>query len=120
LAEIIEPRAEEIFTLVAREIQKTGYEERVASGVVITGGTSCLHGMVEIAEKVTNLPVRRSGPSGVGGLIDVVSSPIYATGVGLVLYARKNQDRDDLIRMRRGGMFQKMGNRMKSWVKEFF
>jgi cell division protein FtsA len=120
LAEIIEPRAEEIFTLVAREIQKTGYEERVASGVVITGGTSCLHGMVEISEKVTNLPVRKGGPSGVGGLIDVVSSPIYATGVGLVLYARKNQDREELIRLRRGGMLQKMGHRMKSWVKEFF
>jgi cell division protein FtsA len=120
LAEIIEPRAEEIFALVAREIQKAGYEERVASGVVITGGTSCLHGMVEIAEKVTNLPVRRGGPSGVGGLIDVVSSPIYATGVGLVLYARKNQDREELHRMGRGGMLRKMAHRMRSWVKEFF
>jgi len=119
LAEIIEPRAEEIFSLVAREIQKTGYEERLASGVVITGGTSCLHGMVEIAEKMTNLPVRKGSPVGVGGLVDVVSSPIYATGVGLVLYAQRNQDKEE-ARTGRGGMLQKMGRRMRSWVREFF
>lgn len=120
LAEIIEPRAEEIFTLVAREIEKMGYEDRVASGVVITGGTSCLAGMVEVAERVLNLPVRRGVPSGVGGLIDIVNSPMYATGVGLILYAHRNQEKEDPSNRGRGQLFQRIKNQMKNWVKEFF
>jgi cell division protein FtsA len=120
LAEIIEPRAEEIFTLVAREIEKMGYEDRVASGVVITGGTSCLAGMVEVAERVLNLPVRRGTPSGVGGLIDIVNSPMYATGVGLILYAHRNQEKEDPSHRGGGHLFQRMKNQMKNWVKEFF
>lgn len=119
LAEIIEPRAEEIFGLVARELQKAGYEERIASGMVITGGTSCLAAMVETAEKVTALPVRKGTPEGVGGLIDVVSSPIYATGVGLVLYAHRNQGQEEFRRNGKG-LFHRIGQGMRNWVKEFF
>ncbi len=120
LSEIIEPRAEEIFGLVSREIKRTGYEEMVASGVVITGGTAILEGMVEVAERVLDLPVRRGIPSNVGGLVDLVSSPMYATGVGLVQYALKNQADRDLHRFSNGRLFFKVAGRMRDWMKEFF
>jgi cell division protein FtsA len=81
---------EEIFTLVNREIVKSGYEDRIASGVVLTGGTSILEGTPELAEQIFNLPVRRGLPQNIGGLVDVVNSPIHATGVGLVVYGSKN------------------------------
>lgn len=120
LSEIIEPRAEEIFGLVSREIKRTGYEEMVASGVVITGGTAILEGMVEVAERVLDLPVRRGIPSHVGGLVDIVSSPMYATGVGLVQYALKNPADRDLHRFSNGRLFFKVAGRMRDWMKEFF
>jgi cell division protein FtsA len=75
LCEILEPRVEEIFQLVHREIQKCGYEDLLASGVVITGGSTLLAGMPELAEEVIGLPVRRGMPRGIGGLVDVVKSP---------------------------------------------
>src|SRR5512135_2320010 len=90
LAEILEPRVEEIFTLVNRELVKSGFEDLIASGVVITGGSTILEGMPELAEQVFNLPVRRGLPQKIGGLVDVVNSPVYATGVGLVLYGSRN------------------------------
>ncbi|MFQ5580395.1 MAG: cell division protein FtsA [Nitrospiria bacterium] len=120
LSEIIEPRAEEVFTLVAREIEKMGYEDRVASGVVITGGTSCFNGMVEVAERVLGLPVRKGIPVGVGGLVDVVSSPGYATGVGLNLYAFRNQDKEEHRRVRQGKFLSRLTSKMKQWAQEFF
>ena len=98
LADIIEPRVEEIITLIHEEIKKSGYEKLLASGVVITGGCSNLEGMVELAESVFSLPVRRGYPIGVGGLVDVVNNPIYATGVGLILHGYQEN------RWRRGGL----------------
>ena len=89
LAEIIEPRMEEIFSLVHREILKSGYENLIPSGVVLTGGTASLEGLPELVEQIFNLPVRRGYPAGVGGLMDVVNNPMYATGVGLVLYGKR-------------------------------
>jgi len=89
LCEIIEPRVEELFQLVHREIQKAGQEDLLASGVVLTGGSTQLAGMPELAEEVLGLPVRRGSPRNVGGLIDVVKSPAYATAVGLLLYGLK-------------------------------
>ena len=86
LADIIEPRAEEILTLIHEEIKKSGYEKLLASGVVLTGGCANLEGIVDLAEGVFSLPVRKGLPIGVGGLVDVVNNPIYATGVGLILY----------------------------------
>ncbi|MEE2900725.1 MAG: cell division protein FtsA [Myxococcota bacterium] len=86
LCEIIEPRVEEIFSLVREEIQNTGYEDLLASGVVITGGAALLSEMTSIADDVLGLPVRLGVPRGIGGLVDVVKSPMYATGVGLVHY----------------------------------
>ncbi|HXC61318.1 MAG TPA: cell division protein FtsA [Nitrospiria bacterium] len=120
LAEIIEPRAEEIFSLVSREIKRTGYEEMVASGVVITGGSSILEGMPEVAEKVLDLPVRRGVPSHVGGLVDIVNNPMYSTAVGLILYALKEQGDQNLRRFTERNLLNKVAHRMKSWVKEFF
>lgn len=119
LAEILEPRVEEIFTLVNREIIKSGYEDLIASGVVITGGSSILPGMPELAEQIFNLPVRRGMPQGIGGLTDVVNSPIYATGVGLVKYGSQNQDRPQFKIGQENG-FDKIMQRMKEWFSEFF
>lgn len=119
LAEILEPRVEEIFTLVNREIVKSGYEDLIASGVVITGGTSILPGMPELAEQIFNLPVRRGVPQDIGGLTDVVNSPIYATGVGLVKYGSRNlQTRNFAIGQE--NVFDKVVRRMKEWFGEFF
>lgn len=117
LCEIIEPRVEEIFELVKREIEKTGYEDLLASGVVITGGSTLLPGTVELAEEVIGLPVRRGVPQGVGGLVDVVKSPMFATGVGLVLYGSQHIDRR-FIRVRHDdeNVYSKVMNRMREWL----
>ena len=119
LAEILEARVEEMFTLVRREIERTGYEDLLASGVVITGGSTLVEGMTELAEQVLGLPVRRGAARGVGGLVDVVRSPMYATGVGLVLYGAKNMDLSQ-FRVKERGAFRRAGQRMKSWFGEIF
>lgn len=119
LCEIIEPRLEEIFQLIQREIAKSGQEDSLASGMVMTGGSTLLPGMIEMAEEIFNMPVRMGIPSHVGGLIDVVSSPAYATGVGLVLYGIGNQDKNH-FRIRERNAFIKARNRMTEWFSEFF
>jgi cell division protein FtsA len=119
LCEILEPRVEEIFQLVHREIQKSGYADLLASGVVITGGTTLLAGMPELAEEVMGLPVRRGMPRGIGGLVDVVKSPMYATGVGLVVYGARNVDRS-MFRIREENTYKKVKSRMKEWLQEIF
>jgi cell division protein FtsA len=121
LAEILEPRMEEIFTLVNREIVKSGYEDRIASGVVITGGTSILEGSPELAEQIFNLPVRRGVPQNLGGLSDVVNSPVYATGVGLVVYGSKNLGIREFPTVQSDdNVFRRVARRMKEWFGEFF
>jgi cell division protein FtsA len=96
-----------------------GYDERVAAGVVITGGTSILDGMAELAERVMDLPVRRGAPTDVGGLVDIVNSPMYATGVGLILYGAKH--REPLRVQRNGsGVMHRVARRMREWAQEFF
>ncbi|BCR03967.1 cell division protein FtsA [Desulfuromonas versatilis] len=119
LAEILEPRVEEIFTLANREIIKSGLEDVIASGVVITGGTCILPGMPELAEQIFNLPVRRGVPRDIGGLTDVVNSPIYATGVGLVKYGTKNLQTSN-FKIGQENVFDKVIRRMKEWFGEFF
>ncbi|MYA96804.1 MAG: cell division protein FtsA [Nitrospinae bacterium] len=89
LAEIIEPRMEEILTLIRREIQKSGMEDLLPAGVVLTGGASIIEGVDELAENVLQLPVRLGIPGGIGGLVDMVNGPMYSTAVGLVIYAMK-------------------------------
>jgi cell division protein FtsA len=117
LAEILEPRMEEIFSLIKREIYRAGMENFITSGVVITGGSSMLEGAIETAELVFSLPTRIGRPMGISGLVDVVNNPMYATGVGLVLYgARHHQTRK--FRIRDKNIFDRIMNRMKKWFKD--
>lgn len=119
LADIIEPRVEEIFTLVRNEIIRSGYEDILASGIVITGGSALMEGMPELGEQIFNLPVRRGDPVGIGGLVDVVNSPIYATGVGLVLHGNKEPGKSR-FKMGDENIFSKVTRRMKDWFNEYF
>jgi len=114
LAEIIEPRVEEIFELVRRELAQSGHEDRLASGVVITGGSSLLEGMPELAEQVLGVPVRRGAPKGIGGLVDVVRSPMYTSGVGLVLYGAAHREMTD-VKVREQGAIGKLTSRFAGW-----
>jgi cell division protein FtsA len=120
LAEIIEPRMEEIFSLINQEIRMTGYENLVTSGIVLTGGASMLEGTVELAERVFDLPVRIGTPHGVSGLVDVVNSPLYSTGVGLVTYGMMHKLEGKKTKFAGGNIFTRVLNRMKEWVGEFF
>ncbi|OGP32316.1 MAG: cell division protein FtsA [Deltaproteobacteria bacterium GWC2_42_11] len=121
LAEVIEPRIEELFQLVNTEIGNSGYDNIVASGIVLTGGTAALDGVAELGEQVFNMPVRRGLPEGIGGLVDVVKSPMYSTGVGLVLYGKKRLMQTP-NKFGRGdkNTFNKLFSRMKEWTREFF
>lgn len=119
LGEILEPRMEEIFSLVNREIYRAGMENMVPSGMVLTGGTALLEGVTEIAESVFSLPTRIGTPQGLRGLADVVNNPMYATGVGLVLYgARHQQTEKRKFRIRDRHIFNRLMNRMKRWFKD--
>jgi len=117
LGEILEPRMEEIFTLLKREIYRAGLEHAMPSGLVLTGGTSLLEGATEIAETVFNLPTRLGRPRGINGLVDVVNNPMYATGVGLVVYGARNQA-DKKFRIRDANIFNRIVSRMKRWFKD--
>jgi len=119
LCEILEPRVEEIFQLVQSEVERNGFAEMLTSGVVITGGSTLLPGMNELAEEIMGVPVRRGTPRGIGGLVDVVRSPIYATGVGLVVYGARHADRR-LFRIREENVFKKVKGRMRDWLQEVF
>jgi cell division protein FtsA len=120
LSEIIQPRAEEIFELVNREIRKTSYEEMIASGIVLTGGTAIMEGIPEVAEDILELPVRRGKPINIGGLVDIVNSPLYATGVGLVLYGAKGEGAGGTLKFTDENLFGRVLSRMKEWVGELF
>ncbi|MBK8188490.1 MAG: cell division protein FtsA [Cellvibrio sp.] len=91
LAEVIEPRYDELFTLVLAELRRSGYEDLIAAGVVLTGGTSKMEGVIELAEEIFHMPVRLGSPQNIRGLSDIVNNPIYSTGVGLLIYALKQQ-----------------------------
>jgi len=119
LCEIIEPRLEEIFQLVNREIHKVGLEDLLSAGVVLTGGTALISGIEELGEQVFEMPVRVGKPNGIGGLVDVVNSPMYATGVGLVLWGRRNFFRRE-FRVRENKVFQRIWERLREVVVEYF
>jgi len=91
LAEVVEPRYDELFTLVQAELRRSGYEDLVAAGIVLTGGTSKMEGVVELAEEIFHMPVRLGAPQNVKGLVDIVTNPIHATGVGLLQFGAKAQ-----------------------------
>tara|TARA_R110002072_G_scaffold90500_3_gene202388 strand:+ start:16478 stop:17713 length:1236 start_codon:yes stop_codon:yes gene_type:complete len=103
LAEVVEPRYEELFTLIQSELRRSGFEDVIAAGIVLTGGTSKMEGVVELAEEIFHMPVRLASPQGVSGLADVVNNPMYATGVGLLMYGLKQRTTDSLPMMRPGG-----------------
>ncbi|TBW56250.1 cell division protein FtsA [Marinobacter halodurans] len=92
LAEVVEPRYEELFTLVQAELRRSGFEDLIPAGVVITGGSSTMEGVVELAEEIFHMPVRLASPQAVSGMTDVVNNPIYATGVGLLIYGFRQMD----------------------------
>jgi cell division protein FtsA len=119
LCEIIEPRVEELFALVQRAIADTGYQDLLGAGAVVTGGSTILEGMPELAESVLQMPVRRGIPTGVGGLVDVVRSPMYSTGVGLVLYGARYGTETN-FRVREENVYDKVMRRMGDWLKEIF
>ncbi|MCK9274904.1 MAG: cell division protein FtsA [Syntrophales bacterium] len=119
LGEIIEPRMEEILSFARKEITKSGYEDLLAAGIVLTGGSSMIEGAVELAENIFNMPVRKGYPDGVGGINDIVKSPMYATGVGLVVHGSHNRSG---MRFKKNevNMVNKIVTRMKKWFNDFF
>ncbi|MCM2322732.1 MAG: cell division protein FtsA [Oligoflexia bacterium] len=119
LAEIIEPRVEEIFSLIQREVLKTGYQDLLSGGYVITGGCSLLEGMPELAEFVFDMPVKRGLPQGIGGLRDVVNSPKFATGVGLLKYGARNMQKSKFP-IRDRNIYDKVRGSMRAWIKDLF
>ena len=119
LAEVVEPRYEELFTLVQAELRRSGFEDLVAAGIVLTGGTSKMEGVVELAEEIFHMPVRLATPQGVEGLSDIVRNPIYATGVGLLLYGQKQQAEGGSEPQKNLSVMD-FFDRMKNWVKDNF
>ncbi len=117
LGEILEPRVEEIFNLIHREVFKAEMEDSITSGVVVTGGACLLEGVVDIAEAVFNFPTRIGRPTGITGLVDVVNNPMYATAVGLVLYGAKFHPKKK-FRIRDDNIFDRVTARMKKWFKD--
>ncbi|KPK47711.1 MAG: cell division protein FtsA [Thiotrichales bacterium SG8_50] len=122
LAEVIEPRIEELYTLVAAELRRSGFEDLVGSGIVITGGSSKLQGMVELAEEVFHMPVRLGVPQNISGLTGVVENPMYATGVGLVQFGAMQREGSDYTKRKSGSTAGVQGvlDRMKSWFQGNF
>jgi cell division protein FtsA len=120
LADITEPRLEEILGLVRRELEKHNLMQTVASGMVLTGGSVAVEGISELAEQLFDMPVRLGYPIGISGLVDVVNSPVYATGVGLVLWGARNKDEDIVSSYHAGGPLDRVMGRMRQWFAEAF
>ena len=116
LAEVVEPRYEELFTLIQAELRRSGFEDLIAAGIVLTGGSSKMEGVVELAEEIFHMPVRIGIPQHVSGLADVVKNPIYSTGVGLLLFGRKQMQEGFSPLRASGGLWE----RMKSWFQGNF
>lgn len=119
LAEVVEPRYEELFSLVEAELTRSGFIDLIASGVVLTGGSSKMEGVVELAEEVFHNPVRLGLPQYVTGLVDVVRNPIHATGVGLLLFAREQKDKRGDAQIGQGN-FGAILARLKGWFQGHF
>ncbi len=119
LAEVVEPRYEELFTLVQSELRRSGFEDLIPAGVVITGGSSTMEGVVELAEEIFHMPVRLASPQAVSGMTEVVNNPIYSTGVGLLIYGFRQMDlgRGPVLR---GESSPSFFERMKNWFTGHF
>jgi len=122
LANIVEPRLEEIFTMARREIMRSGYYDMLPAGCVITGGSMAIEGADYLAQKVLNMPVRLGIPSQISGLEDLVSTPACATGVGLLIWGSKNQveGKSQKIRIREAQVFKRVMATMKTWFSDLF
>jgi cell division protein FtsA len=118
LAEVIEPRVEELFSLVQKVLRESGFEELLSSGVVLTGGSATMQGMVELGEEIFHMPVRIGVPVYSGGLADVVRNPRYATGMGLLLEGASQMQQGNV--MRQGGSFKAVLARMREWFQRNF
>ena len=119
LAEVVEPRYEELFSLVRDELRRSGFEELIAAGVVLTGGSSKMEGAVELAEEIFHVPVRLGVPQYVEGLVDVVRNPIHATAVGLLLYGKEAAEVQADVAAAKAGIFG-VFDRMKAWFQGNF
>jgi cell division protein FtsA len=119
LGRIIEPRMEEILNLAYKEVVRFGFEDLLAAGVVLTGGTSLLYGITELAEQIFDMPARKGIPIGIGGLSDIVNSPAHAIGVGLIIYGNSQLDGDSIYR-NTTNVFGKMIRTVKKMFSEFF
>ena len=118
LGEILEPRVEEIFTLIYQELVRSGYDELASSGVVVTGGSAELPGISEMAEQIFSAPARVGYPEEIEGLVDLINKPMYATAVGLVLYGAKTYKQKKKFRIRDSNIFHLVMARMKRWFKD--
>ena len=118
LGEILEPRVEEIFSLIYSELVRSGHEETITSGVVVTGGSAELPGIPEMAEQIFNSPARVGFPQGMSGLVEIVNKPMYATAVGLVLYGSRFGKKTKKFRIRDTNIFNRVMGRMKRWFKD--
>ena len=117
LAEVVEPRYDELFTLVQAEIRRSGFEDVLAGGIVLTGGTAKMEGVVELAEEIFHMPVRIGAPAGVQGMLDIVKNPIYSTAVGLLLFGVKQYTANAGVKESPGrGLVKKM----KQWFQGNF
>jgi len=120
LAEIVEPRFEELFSLIRNELRRSGFEESIPAGIVITGGSAKMEGAVELAEEVFHIPVRLGSPQYVEGLSDVVRNPIHATGVGLLIYGRDSMDRKSYGRSSIKNNVTEKFDKIKDWFQRQF
>ena len=119
LAEVIEPRVVELYDFVLAELRRSGLEEMIASGIVITGGSAMMKGMVELGEEIFHMPVRLGLPRYVGGLSEVVSNPRYATGVGLLIIGKREVEQH-YQRNLDANSLSRVLERMKSWFQGNF
>lgn len=119
LAEVVEPRYDELFSLIQAELQRSGFENLLAAGVVLTGGTSKMEGVIDLAEEIFHAPVRIGAPHNINGLADIVRNPIYSTGVGLLLYGLKQYQEKGEIDPKRESQFQ-IVDRVRNWFKGNF
>jgi len=119
LAEVVEPRYEELISLVQAELRRSGFEELIAAGIVLTGGSSKMEGVVDLAEEVFHMPVRLGVPQYISGLVDVVRNPIHATGVGLLLYGQQGRV-GGAGELSSAGKVQSVWERMKNWFQGNF
>ncbi len=119
LCDIIEPRVEEMLQMAQCEIMQSGYADRMPSGLVLTGGTALLHGIVELAESIFRVSVRCGVPQGIGGLVGMVDNPMYATGVGLLQFGLKQPQYGRFDKFNDEHLFAKIYHRMRDWFGEF-